>query len=349
MSFGWREVLATLAFAAGALVLVLGVLAVALGGELRHVELAGPIWLTLISLPVLAVIARGFLWPAPASLRHSRQRSLLALGRGFWGHLAHLPTGLRLAAAVLLCVAVARPQSTHLSDKIEHEGIDIALVIDLSESMESRDVFPSRIEAAKAVIDDFIARRRHDRVAVVAFGANASTVAPLTLDHDVLRVLVRNLELGVIDGTRTAIGAGLGVALNRLDESEADSKVVVLLTDGVHNAGGVDPDTVAQEAAERGIRVYTVLMGRHGGGLGRGGIDAGQLERIASVTHGYAYTAQDREALTTSFQDLLDKLEKSAIESNQVRAELFMWLLWPALLLLLLDVGLRNTRLRRFP
>lgn len=349
MTFGWREVVSTVAFAVGALLVVLIALVIALGDEWRHVEFAAPLWCLLAVVPLLAVVVQGMLWPAPASLRHSRRSDLLALGRGLAGHLAHLPNGLRLAAAILLCLSVARPQSTHLSDKIEHEGIDIALALDLSESMESRDVHPSRIEAAQAVIDDFIARRRHDRIAVVAFGAQASTVAPLTLDHDVLRVLVRNLKLGVIDGTRTAIGAGLGVALNRLDESEAETKVVVLLTDGVHNAGGVDPDTVAQEAAERDVRVYTVLMGRHGGSLGRGGVDAGQLERIASVTGGFAYTAQDREALQTSFQDLLDKLERSAIESNQVRAELFMWLLWPALLLLLLDVGLRNTRLRRFP
>lgn len=349
MRYAGRAVLATVGFALAALLVVFTVLAVLMGGELRHVDLAAPWWCLLALLPLAAVALHGAIWPAPASLRHSRRSTLRGVGRGFAGYLAHLPDGLRLAAAILLCVAVARPQSTHLSDKVEHEGIDIALVLDLSESMESRDVYPSRIDAAKAVIDDFISRRPHDRIAVVAFGAQASTVAPLTLDHDVLRTLVRSLQLGVIDGTRTAIGAGLGVALNRLDESEADSKIVVLLTDGVHNAGGVDPDSVAQEAAERDIRVYTVLMGRHDAGLTGSGVDAGQLERIASVTGGYSYTAQDREALTTSFQDLLDKLEKSAIESNQVRAELFMWLLWPAWILLLLDVALRNTRLRRFP
>ena len=197
------------------------------------------------------------------------------------------------------------------------------------------------------MIDDFIARRPHDRVALVAFGSQASTISPLTMDHGVLRNLITQLRLGVMKGTETAIGAGLGVALNRLEESDAKSKVIVLVTDGVHNAPGVDPDSVAQKAAERGVIIYTVLMGRHGSGAGT--IDAGQLERLAAVTEGRAYTAEDVQALQTSFQDLLDLLEKSQIEGEQIRAELFAWLLWPALLLLLLDIGLRNTRLRRFP
>ena len=162
-----------------------------------------------------------------------------------------------------------------------------------------------------------------------------------------LRNLIAQLRLGVMDGGRTAIGAGLGVALNRLQESDAESKVVVLLTDGVHNADGIDPDTVAQEAAERGVIIYTVLMGRQSGITTS--LDAGQLERLASATGGYAYLAENIAELQTSFQDLLNKLERSEIEGEQIRAELFGWLLWPVLLLLGLDVGLRNTRLRRFP
>ena len=122
----------------------------------------------------------------------------------------------------------------------------------------------------------------------------------------------------------------------------------VLLTDGVHNAEGLDPDSAAAAASERGVTVYTILMGRHGGG-GSQTIDPGRLERIASVTGGYAYTAEDQDALRTSFQDLLDKLERSSIEGEQVRAELYHFLLWPALLLLLLEGLLRSTRLRRFP
>jgi Ca-activated chloride channel family protein len=339
---------AILGFSVLAVLLGLGVLALMLGSDLRHVELAEPAYQWLGLLPIMALALRTAISSRPATFRFSRVETLRRVKPGFFAHLAYLPDGLRLAACVFLALALSSPRSTRLSDRIEHEGIDIAIALDLSESMQSPDVFPTRIEASKSVIDDFIRRRPRDRISVVAFGASASTVAPLTSDHDVVRALVNRLELGIIDGSRTAIGAGLGVALNRLDESEAESRVIVLLTDGVHNAGGISPDTVAEEAASRGIRIYTVLMGKHGG-RGMQSIDPAQLERIASVTEGYAYTAEDREALTTTFQDLLDKLEKSVIESNQVHAKLFAWFLWPALLLLLLDILLRTTRLRRFP
>jgi len=331
------------------LAVVAGLGAVIVGEQLRYVELRQPLWLFAGLAPMLAPFARSLMEARPPSLRMARTRTLSRLGRGAAGRLAGFPDALRIAAGVLLAVALARPQSARLLDSVEHEGIDIAMVLDMSESMEIQDLTPNRLEAAKLVLDDFIQRRRKDRIALVAFGATASTVSPLTLDHDVLRALVRRMRLRVIDGTRTAIGAGLGVALNRLDESEAESRVIVLLTDGVHNAGGVDPDTVAQEAAKRDVRIYTVLVGQHEAGGGAGGVDPAQLERIAGVTGGYAYTAVDRDALTSSFQDLLDKLERSAIESSSVRSELFQWLLFPALLFLLLDLVLRNTRLRRFP
>nr|WP_276603675.1 VWA domain-containing protein [Nannocystis pusilla] len=244
----------------------------------------------------------------------------------------------------MLALALARPESSRATDRVEHKGIDIVVALDLSDSMEADDLYPNRLEAAKDVIDSFIARRRHDRVGMVAFGATATTVSPLTVDHGVLRQLVRRLQLGSIDGSKTAIGAGLGQALNRLKESEADSKVVVLLTDGVHNAEGVDPDSMAREAADRGVHVYTVLIGRQAAS-----IDPGRLERIASTTGGYAYTAVDQQALVTTFQDLLNKLDRSTILGEHIRAQLFHLVLWPALLLLMLDIVLRSTRLRRFP
>lgn len=334
-------------FAALALLLVLGGLAWHQGSGLRHVLWARPWWLLAALLPLLAVVLRALLAPRAPTLRYSRTRSLQRLSGSWAARLVHLPDGLRLAAALLLVVALARPQSTRGHDRIQHEGIDIVIVLDLSDSMETPDMVPNRLGAAQAVIDDFIRRRPRDRIGLVVFGSTASTVAPLTMDHGVLRTLMRRLRLGVMEGNTTAIGAGLGMALNRLDESDADTKVIVLLTDGVHNADGLDPDTAASEASARGVSVYTVLIGRHG--LDQGSIDPGRLERIASITGGFAYTAADRETLRGSFQDLLDKLERSSIEGEPVRPELFQLLLWPALLLLLLDVGLRTTRLRRFP
>src|SRR5690606_25506674 len=163
----------------------------------------------------------------------SRGASLRGLGRGVWAYLAELPAGLRLAAALCLVIALARPTSSRMSDEISREGIGIAIALDMSEAMKDDDMYHYRLEAAKI-----------------------------------------------------AIGAGLGMALNRLDGSETESKVIVLLTDGVHNADGTDPDSVAQEAAERGVLVYTILIGRQ-----RGTVDPAQLERIASATGGYAYTA----------------------------------------------------------
>ncbi len=339
--------LRTLGFGVVAAALALGVLAALLGDGLRHVILAQPLWLLLLALPLLTMGLHAWLSPEPATMRFTRKRSFERIPGGVAVYLAELPDGLRLGAILLLVCACARPQSTRMSERIEHEGIDIAIALDLSESMNIDDLRPDRLTAAKLVIDDFVARRPNDRVALVAFGSQASTISPLTMDHGVLRNLLAQLRLGVMKGTETAIGAGLGVALNRLEESDAKSKVIVLLTDGVHNATGVDPDSVAQEAHERGVIIYTVLMGRHGAGVGS--IDPGQLERLASATGGYAYTAEDVAALQTSFQDLLDKLDKSEIEGEQIHAELFAWLLWPALLLLGLDIGLRNTRLRRFP
>ncbi|MCY1070745.1 VWA domain-containing protein [Nannocystis sp. RBIL2] len=339
-----RNLLPILGFAGLAIVLTLAGLAAYLGADLRHVVIASPWWLLAAFIPLLAVVIRGVVSPRPATLKFSRATSARRLGPGLAARLAHLPDGLRLAAAVLLALALARPESSRATDRVEHKGIDIVVALDLSDSMEADDLYPNRLEAAKDVIDSFIARRRHDRVGMVAFGATATTVSPLTVDHGVLRQLVRRLQLGSIDGSKTAIGAGLGQALNRLKESEADSKVVVLLTDGVHNAEGVDPDSMAREAADRGVHVYTVLIGRQAAS-----IDPGRLERIASTTGGYAYTAVDQQALVTTFQDLLNKLDRSTILGEHIRAQLFHLVLWPALLLLMLDIVLRSTRLRRFP
>jgi Ca-activated chloride channel family protein len=341
--------LRTLGF--GTLAAALGIAAIAarLGENLRHVVFQQPLWLLLMLVPLAAMAVRVATDPKPATMQFSRKRSLDRIGGGFVTHLVDLPDGLRLGAVLLLAVACARPQSTRMSERLTHEGIDIAITLDLSESMGNQDLRPDRLTAAKLVIDKFIEQRPHDRIALVAFGSEASTVAPLTLDHGVLRNLIQQLRLGVVDGTLTSIGAGLGVALNRLEESDASSKVIVLLTDGVHNADGIDPDSAAQEAAERGVIIYTVLMGRHSAAAGASSIDAGQLERIAGATGGYAYLAENIAELETSFQDLLDKLERSELEGEQIRAELFGWVLWPVFILLLLDIGLRNTRLRRFP
>ncbi len=342
-----KAVLPTLGWAIAALLAVAAVEAAILRDGVAHVLFAEPWWGLLAVIPIAAVIGRAWVRPRPATMRFSRSSSIARAGRGFAVHFVDVPDGLRLGAALLLCATLMRPQSTRGADRIQREGIDIVIAFDLSESMETPDIPPSRMVAAQAVIDAFITRRPRDRIGLVAFGSTASTVSPLTIDHGVLRAMVRRLTLRTMDGSTTAIGAGLGMALNRLGESEAASKVIVLLTDGVHNAEGLDPDTIAQEAATRGVQIYTVLMGQHG--RNDGNVDPARLERVAATTGGFAYTATDEAALSGSFQDLLDKLDTSQIEGQSVLPELYAWLLWPALLLLLGDVLLRSTRLRRFP
>lgn len=343
-----REWFSIVGFALLGLLIFAGVALAVVGAEVRYIVFDQPVMWGLVVWPPIALVIRQIWMPRSATMKLSRARTMRRIGSGFAARFVHAPDGLRLAAAVLLVACLARPQSSRGTDRIKHEGIDIVMVLDLSESMEGIDIPPSRLSAAQYVIDDFIRRRPRDRIGLVVFGSSASTVAPLTMDHGVLRSLVKRLKLGVMDGSTTAIGAGLGVALNRLSDSEADSQVVVLLTDGVNNAGSVDPDDAATEASERGVKVYTVLMGRHVLGA-EGSVDAGQLERIASVTGGYAYTAADQQALRGSFQDLLNKLERSSIEGKQVRPERFEIFLWGAFGLLLLDILLRTTRLRRFP
>lgn len=339
----WKSIFA---YTALCLALVLGGLALWYRAELPFVQFSQPQWLWCLLLPFFLIgWSSKSKTPKVASLRWSRSLSLFGQKSSLAARLLSLPEALRVTSFCLLIIALARPVSTRSSDHTYHEGIDIAVAIDLSESMAAQDLLPSRLAAAKAVLDAFIARRPHDRISMVAFGEQASTLAPLTLDHAVLRRLVRRIKLKVMDGTSTAIGAGIGLALNRLEESSSETRVIVLLTDGVQTADGLHPDAVAQEAASRGVKIFTVLIGKHQDDS----VDPAQLERIAAATGGYAYTAADSTTLQSSFYDLLDRLETSRLEGKQVRAELFSWFLWPALFVLILDLVLRNTRLRSFP
>ena len=166
-----------------------------------------------------------------------------------------------MVTLALLAVALARPQSYRPIDTIETEGIDICIVLDLSESMREQDLEPDRIGAAKRVIADFISRRHSDRIGLVVFGREAFTYAPLTLDYAALAAMIKDVRIGLVDGKGTAIGNALGVALARLRRSDAKSKVVVLLTDGDSNAGNVEPLEAARIAQTLGVRIFTVLVG----------------------------------------------------------------------------------------
>jgi Ca-activated chloride channel homolog len=322
---------------------------------------ARPAALALIPIAVALVLWAGVRRGAGrrAVLVHSRASELGAQKRGIVARLADLPLVLRLLVVVLLGVVLARPQTSRPQTDLDVEGIDIVITLDLSGSMEETDLLPNRLEAAKAVIRDFVRRRPTDRLGLVVFGREAYTHVPLTLDHGAFLRMLAELHLGIIDGKGTAIGNGLGVALARLRRSDANSKVIILLTDGDNNAGNISPLQAAAMAQKLGVRVYTILAGDNdssdvpavaGVPRQRFPVNPKLLEEIATMTGGVPYLATDTRALAQRFQNILEDLEKSRIKERGVLyAELFPKFLLPAFLVLLLEIALRLSRLRRLP
>jgi len=314
--------------------------------------------LLVIPLAIALVLWLGIRRPRLAFLVHSRASELGAQRAGIVSRLRDLPVVLRIFSITLLGLALARPQTSTREDNLDLEGIDIVVTLDMSGSMEERDLVPNRLEAAKAVIADFVRRRRSDRIGLVIFGREAYTYAPLTLDHGTLLRMVADLRSGIVDGRGTAIGNGLGVALARLRKSDARSKVVILLTDGDNNAGNISPIQAATFAQKLGVKIYTILAGARDsaaeeddrGGGGRYPTNPKLLEEIASMTGGMPYLATDTNALVKRFQSILGDLEKSRIKDRSVLwAELYPSFLLPAFAALLLETILRLSRLRRLP
>lgn len=237
-----------------------------------------------------------------------------------------------IVALALAIIAMARPQRVLVEEEYKVDGIDIFLAIDLSSSMLSRDFSPDRLSVAKQVAIEFVNKRQHDRIGLVSFAGEAFTQSPLTTDHDVLDKALSELHIGYLnDGT--AIGMGLATAVNRLKDSEAESKVIILLTDGVNNAGFIDPMTAAELAKTYHIKLYTIGIGSMGRALSpigrtRNGqyqyamarveIDDQLLTRIAEMTGGLYYRAVDAEQLKLIYEKI-DELEKSEIEVTVLR------------------------------
>ncbi len=366
-----------------ALLLGLAYPALLRGDEILHASWQNR-WYLLGLVAVPAIFYR-------ATLGEDRRMPRLRLGT--LGALAVGPSGLRVwlrdlpgvlrAVGFALCVlALARPVNTLRPQAADEEGIDIVVVLDLSGSMRAamanlpadlqsyvppkpRGVRPTRIDAAKAVIRDFIARRKTDRIGVVVFGASAYVLSPPTLDYHLLDELVAKMELNVIDSSATAIGDAVGVAAARLRRSHARSKAIILLTDGDSNGGKGSPDYSAHLGNSVGARLYTIQIGQGDAADVQDGFDLfGQphyvsmnfpvnpklLKELASKTGGSMYVATDAQALQASFHDVLDKLEKTKFEANIANYEdLFAFLLLPGVLLLACDAALRALVLRRFP
>ena len=275
---------------------------------------------------------------------------------------------LRLVVLVLVVVALARPQAGTAATKVHREGVDVMLAVDISGSMLSEDFTlgsgrASRLDAVKAVVKEFVAARPEDRIGLVLFSARPYTQCPLTLDHGWLLQNLDRAKIGMIeDGT--AIGSGLATAVNRLRASTAKSKFVVLLTDGQQNAGRITPETAAEAAAALGIKVYTVGAGTRGLApfpmqdmFGNKvyrpipvDIDEKTLEKVAQATHGRYFRATDTKSLHDVYAEI-DRAEKTPFEAPQFLdyRELYAWLVWPALGLVLAEVALGETVLRKLP
>lgn len=276
--------------------------------------------------------------------------------------LHHLPAILRLLAVALLIVALARPQSFSSGENIYAEGIDIAMVLDISGSMLAEDFKPNRISAAKKVIDDFIQGRTTDRIGLVIFSYESFTQCPLTIDYSVLRGLLKDIKSGMLqDGT--AIGTAIANGVNRLKESKAKSKIMILVTDGVNNAGEIDPITAAQIAKTYGIRVYTIGVGTRGEApypfqtpfgvryqMMPVEIDEATLTKVANMTNGKYFRATSNKKLEDIYKEI-DKLEKTRVEVTSYRnaTELFYNWLLAGLVLLFLELGLSKTVFRKIP
>ena len=276
--------------------------------------------------------------------------------------LRYVPIALRLLVIAILIIALARPQSVSDKQNISTEGIDIVLELDLSGSMLAEDFNPNRIEAAKQVASEFIDGRTNDRIGLVVFSAESFTQCPLTTDYPVLKNLLREVNNGMIaDGT--AIGLAIANGVNRLKDSKAKSKVMILLTDGVNNRGEIDPITAARIAATYGIRIYTVGVGAQGEapypvqtqfGIRRQlipvDLDEKGLTQVAEMTGGKYFRATDNRTLKTIYKEI-DQLEKTKIEVTAYKrySELFNGWLLVGLLAIILEVALTTTVLRKNP
>lgn len=282
-------------------------------------------------------------------------------GRSVLGVIRHLPFLLRTIALVMIIIAIARPRSSTKMDKIDTEGIDIVLAMDVSTSMLARDFTPDRISAAKDIAIEFISQRPSDRMGIVVFAGESYTQCPLTTDRATLINLMKEIETGLIeDGT--AIGNGLATAVARMQNSDAKSRVVILLTDGVNNSGEITPQTAADIAKTYGIRVYTIGVGANGTapypvmtpwGVQMQNveveIDENLLKNIAETTGGRYFRATDNTKLPEIYSEI-NKMEKArtTIDSFPIYKELFTGFALIALACLLLEV-LISFILRRLP
>ena len=328
-------------------------------------EFASPkiLWLLLLLIPLIAYYIYRTR-QGGAAVTVSTTAAVKRAPKTFRYYLRHVPFALRCGALALIVVAIARPQSAEHYTNTTTEGIDIVLAVDVSTSMLAKDFTPDRLSVAKEVASEFISDRTGDRIGLVVFAGESYTQSPLTTDQSSLQTLLGRVSSGVIeDGT--AIGNGLATSINRLRESEAKSKVVILLTDGVNNRGEISPLTAAKIAKEMGIKVYTIGIGRRGTApypvfdeRGREvdvvnmkvEIDEKILRNIAEQTSGEYFRATDKQTLEAVYERI-NQLEKCKVEVENrttLHEEFLVFVLW-ALFALLLEFIINRILLNRLP
>jgi Ca-activated chloride channel homolog len=322
-------------------------------------EWDNPILLNLLWLiPLLILLRKGIKFLKNPVLEISLPKRIT---RGNpWTYLRLIPTGFFFLALIFIVVALARPQRSN--ERVEQftEGIDILLVLDISESMDLQDFRPNRLEAAKSTAVDFINGRFGDRIGMVIFAGEAYSLAPLTNDYELLTALISDISFDMIEPKGTAIGSAIAAGTNRLKDSENPSKVMILLSDGENNAGNVDPLFAAQLASAFDIKIYTIAVGKDGmvpygtDFFGRpqmveSYLDETTLREIARIGNGEFYRAADGNSLQQIF-DRIDVMEKAEIQENRYKetADYYRIYLFWAMLFFLIWLALKSTFFNNF-
>ena len=323
-------------------------------------------WLLLfmLMLPYMALKGKK---KQQATINYSTIGTLQSIRTAQVDFFSALPLILRILSAMLLILALSRPQEGHKSQEILSVGVDIMLALDTSGSMQAPDFIKNekrdtRLAMVKDVVSKFIENRPNDRIGMVVFGSEAYTQCPLTLDQGILQSFLSKLDIGMA-GDSTAIGSAVGIAVKRLKDLESDSKVIILLTDGRNNAGSLPPVQAAQTAKAFGIKIHTIGVGTHGKApflvnsiFGQRyvyqevDIDENTLKEISNLTGGQYFRATDLESLKSIYKQI-DQMEKSEVKvlDHSEYTELFHYFLIPGILLLLSEIILSNSVLRRIP
>lgn len=335
-------------------------------------------WLLWVLIPLFVLwVAAWWLLPwlarrrgTQAAVRYSNIGTLKRLRPSKRIVLRRFVEGIRILVIALLVLAMARPQTGRKQTQVRTQGIDIVLVLDTSGSMQALDLDADRpinarrdrLQVAKEVVEEFVQGRANDQIGLVVFGNEAFTQCPLTLDHGIVATFLEGIEIGMA-GDATAIGSALGTAVKRLRDSQAESKVIILLTDGRNNAGAISPDKAAEIAETFDIKVYTIGAGTRGKApfvvdslFGKQvvyesvEIDEATLRGIAERTGGLYFRAEDTSALKSIYEEI-DEMEKTEIETSSYMEynEQFRRFLIPALALIVLEVVLLGTRFRKLP